>query len=168
MGAEAEALANQEVQRVRALISESEHASEIKMASATPPTPQMLAGLYSFLLHSTGLSYDQVAQVGTWAHRSHQLPLRQFLHRPGFHWSCRSNSSSPQVGQIQSLASQLLDVTTQPRAPPQAPKDSRQGRSPKQRRDMRGVGTIPNFRIVQYVLKNRAQLFAIMHMVHRA
>ena len=31
---------------------------------AVAATPQMLAGLYSFL-HSTGLTYDQVAQVGT-------------------------------------------------------------------------------------------------------
>ena len=61
---EAETQATQEVQRVRSLISKHEPGSEVRM-SAPPTVPSnVLVGLYQFL-QTTGLSYTQLAQVGT-------------------------------------------------------------------------------------------------------
>ena len=61
---EQENQATQEVQRVRSLISERENGSEIRMPTPTTVPSTVLAGLYQYL-QTTGLDYQQMAQVAT-------------------------------------------------------------------------------------------------------
>ena len=61
---EQEHQANQEVQRVRSLISEHDPGSEIRMPTPCNVSSAVLVGLYQFL-QTAGLDYQQMAQVAT-------------------------------------------------------------------------------------------------------